>query len=60
MNVVNKNYLVPQAIIDIVENMLNSNNKNLADNYRMRVEATLQYCDEALKKSNGKKIKTIS
>jgi hypothetical protein len=54
MCIVNKNYLVPQAVIDIVESMQNSTNKNLTDNYRLRIEATLQYCQDALNKFNVK------
>ena len=54
MCIVNKNYLVPQAVIDIVESMQNSTNKNLTDNYRLKIEATLQYCQGALNKFNVK------
>lgn len=44
-------YLVPQSVIDCAEAMLNEKNLNVRSTYEQRIEATLKYCENALKQN---------
>jgi hypothetical protein len=46
-------HLVPQAVIDCAENLLQTKNENTKTSYTMRLEAIRDYCDEILKKQNN-------
>ena len=47
-----KVHLVPQAVIDVVQNLSTTKQDNLRLNYIMRLEAIRDYCDYALKVSS--------
>lgn len=52
----NQKHLVPQAVIDCVEKMLDERaNSNTRDNYVQRIEATKKFCEIALEQMNSKK-----
>ena len=48
-----KMHLIPQAVIEVAQNLVNTKQDNLRMNYVMRLEAIREYCDEVLKTTNG-------
>lgn len=52
----NQKHLIPQAVIDCVEKMLDENtNPHIKENFRQRLEAIKQFCEIALEQKNLKK-----
>jgi len=50
---------VPQVVIDVAENLVNTKQENMRTNYMMRLEAIRDYCDAVLKQQNTKSIFNI-
>lgn len=48
-----KMHLIPQAVIDVAENLANTKQNNLRENYVVRLEAIREYCDDILKRVNS-------
>jgi hypothetical protein len=46
---------IPQPVIDAVEQLLKNQNKNVCDNYALRLNDIKEYCDAALKEYYKKK-----
>lgn len=52
----NNQHLVPQAVIDCAERMLDPrSNQNTRENYQLRLEATKKFCETVLEQINNKK-----
>lgn len=52
----NQKHLVPQAVIDCAEKMLDEHtSQHVKDNFRQRLEAIKQFCEIALEQKNMKK-----
>lgn len=52
----NQKHLVPQAVIDCAEKMLDENtNPNVRDNFRDRIVATKLFCETVLEQKTQKK-----
>lgn len=45
----NNEHMLPVAIIDLVSKFKSAKNENEKMNYRFRIEAVRDYCDEAVK-----------
>lgn len=45
----NKIHLIPQPVIDCVENLRTTKQEHMRLNYIVRLEAIRDYCDQALK-----------
>ncbi len=49
-------HLIPQAVIDCVEKMLDpATNQNVRQNFEQRVEAIKKFCETALEQNTSKK-----
>ena len=50
-NTNNKIHLIPQPVIDCVENLRTTKQEHMRLNYILRLEAIRDYCDHAIKKA---------